>query len=148
MADSNLPKEADKQCEGFSLHSAKNDQMIVGDNEKADDPAIVEENESTVDSNEAVLGIDLGTTFSCVYVFHEGVAKIVPNSEGKRTTPSYVAFTDTECLIGQAAKDQVEENPTNTVYDVKRLMGMTVDSPDLKRLLPYLPYGLHKDKLG
>ena len=81
-----------------------------------------------------VIGIDLGTTNSCVAVMEGGEPVVIPNSEGSRTTPSMVAFTETgERLVGQIAKRQAITNPENTVYAVKRLIGRKLDSPEAKK---------------
>ena len=85
-----------------------------------------------LDSSE-VVGIDLGTSKCCVAVVRNGKVEILENERGNKTTPSYVAFTDTERLVGDEAKDQGAMNPTNTVYGVKRLMGKTFDDPSIKR---------------
>jgi molecular chaperone DnaK len=88
-----------------------------------------------------VIGIDLGTTNSCVAVMESGEPVVIPNSEGSRTTPSMVAFTDAgERLVGQIAKRQAVTNPENTVYAVKRLMGRQLDSPEAKRAAGMVPY--------
>jgi molecular chaperone DnaK len=88
-----------------------------------------------------VIGIDLGTTNSCVAVMESGEPVVIPNSEGSRTTPSMVAFTDSgERLVGQIAKRQAVTNPENTVYAVKRLMGRQLGSPEAKRAAGMVPY--------
>src|SRR5271157_6070484 len=81
-----------------------------------------------------VIGIDLGTTNSCVAVMEAGNPVVIANSEGARTTPSIVAFTDsTEKLVGQIAKRQGVTNPERTIFAVKRLIGRKFDSPEVKR---------------
>jgi molecular chaperone DnaK len=94
-----------------------------------------------------IIGIDLGTTNSCVAIMEGGDAKVIANVEGNRTTPSVVAFTDSgERLVGQTARRQAITNPDNTVYAVKRLIGRKFDSDEVKRDVKISPYKITKAK--
>ncbi len=94
----------------------------------------------------AIIGIDLGTTNSCVSIMDGDKSKVIENSEGDRTTPSYVAFTDdNETLVGQSAKRQAVTNPTNTLYAIKRLIGRKFDEDAVQKDIKLVPYSIVKN---
>lgn len=100
-------------------------------------------------SEERIIGIDLGTTNSCVAIFENGVPQVIPNIEGARTTPSIVAFSEKgDRLVGQIAKRQVVVNPVNTIFAVKRLIGRKYDSLEISTVRSFIPYQLNRASNG
>ena len=95
-----------------------------------------------------IIGIDLGTTNSCVAILENGVAKVIENSEGARTTPSIVAYTKDEILVGATAKRQAVTNPKNTIYASKRLIGRKFDEKEVQKDIGLMPYNIVKADNG
>ena len=97
-------------------------------------------------SKTRAIGIDLGTTYSCVGVWNETTnnVEIIANDQGNRTTPSYVGFSDSERLIGEAAKNQTSMNPTNTIFGIKRLIGRNFDDDTVQKDIKLVPYKIVK----
>jgi heat shock protein 5 len=99
-----------------------------------------EKDKEETEKVDTVIGIDLGTTYSCVGVYKDGRVQIIANDQGNRITPSYVAFTDTERLVGDAAKNQASLNPERTVFDVKRLIGRDFNSKEVQSDRKMFPF--------
>ncbi|MCK4272132.1 Hsp70 family protein, partial [bacterium] len=96
-----------------------------------------------------IIGIDLGTTNSCVAVMEGGESTVIPNPEGSRTTPSVVAFTKGgEWLVGQVAKRQAITNAENTIFSIKRFMGRKFDDPEVQKSIGHVPYKITKAPNG
>lgn len=96
-------------------------------------------------SKAPAVGIDLGTTYSCVAVFEKGQVEIISNEQGNRTTPTCVSFTESECLVGESAKSRITTNPQNTVFDFKRLIGQRFDEPDVRACAQSWPFKVVDD---
>ena len=92
------------------------------------------------------IGIDLGTTYSCVGVWQDDRVEIIANDQGNRTTPSWVAFNETEKLVGESAKNQFNLNPNNTIFDIKRFMGQKFNDKEVQHELKHVPFTMKEGK--
>ena len=119
---------------------------LVGVNAQDQEP-LNEGSEGLEKEYGTVIGIDLGTTYSCVGVMQNGKVEILANDQGNRITPSYVAFTDDERLVGDAAKNQFAANPQRTVYDIKRMIGRKWSDKDVQADQKHFPFPV-KNKDG
>ena len=99
----------------------------------------------SISDEEPALGIDLGTTYSCVAVWKNGKVEVIPNESGNRITPSVVSFTNKERLIGDAAKNQIVKNYKNTVYDAKRLIGRLYNDKVVQEDMKLWPFKVKDD---
>jgi len=116
---------------------------VVNAEDKKDD----KKDDKKEESVGTVIGIDLGTTYSCVGVYKNGRVEIIANDQGNRITPSYVAFTaEGDRLIGDAAKNQLTSNPKNTVFDAKRLIGRKYSEKAVQSDLKYFPFTVIKNQ--
>lgn len=97
-------------------------------------------------NNSVAIGIDLGTTFCCNAYYRNNRVEIIPTNTGGRTTPSYISFTDSDIMIGESAKNNVGNNPFNTVYDVKRMMGRSYDDKTLQNDFKHFSFSVKKDE--
>src|SRR5512137_2223719 len=95
-----------------------------------------------------IIGIDLGTTNSCVAIMENGTAKVIENSEGARTTPSIIAYANDEILVGASAKRQSVTNPKNTLYAVKRLIGRKFKEEAVQKDIDLMPFEIMEAKNG
>mmetsp|Transcript_25210 Transcript_25210/g.32917 ORF Transcript_25210/g.32917 Transcript_25210/m.32917 type:complete len:686 (+) Transcript_25210:247-2304(+) len=116
---------------------------------QANDNASSSNESDTTSATGPIIGIDLGTTYSCVGVFKKGKVEIIANDQGNRITPSYVAFTSNgDRLVGDAAKNQATVNPENTIFDVKRLIGRDFSDKSVKDDMKLLPFHIVSNSMG
>ena len=96
-------------------------------------------------SNTPLIGIDLGTNKFCAAVFQKDKIEIIPSDVGEISTPSYVAFSNNEILVGDTAKNQMHRNAVNTLFSIKRLIGRKFEEPEVQNMLKYFPFKIIKD---
>ena len=129
----------------FDLYNKMNSDMTNSKPESNDNTNKIDTNDQKQKEKAPAIGIHLGTCKSCIAVYQNGKVEIIPSDIGEKTIPSIVSFTDTKKLIGASAKTQMNKNPTNTIFNAKRLIGLNLENKEIQEEMKYWPFKLDPD---